>query len=66
MGQFITPFETEKFGLATPPFAGNDQRPNSYLAEAKGFQTLAFGNFFDSHHHLILSEVYELNQELVR
>ena len=39
----------------------------SYLAEAKGFQSFAFGNFFDSHqkHHLILSEVQKLDQELV-
>ena len=29
----------------------------SYLAEAKGFQSFAFGNFFDSHqkHRLILN-----------
>ena len=42
----------------------------SYLAEAKGFQTFAFGNFFDSHqkHHLIFSEVQKLDQiqELVQ
>ena len=38
-----------------------------YLAKAKGFHSFALGNFLDSHqkHHLILSEVQRLDQELV-